>query len=303
MRAYLAAFVATVLGDEPQARRWTEIAALGGPDGVFPSRLWEVVALWDHLQRGSPDPKAKYYLGTFYFAHQRYTEAAALWEDARHSLVDFNVLYRNLGLFALQVEKDPDRAIQWFAQALRLNPQNQDLYLHLDSLYRDQGLPDKRVQLLSAMRALKPMREDVRKRGLSVLVDLGRYEEALQVLTTEVFVPLEMDQSFHRVYVRALLQRAEAHLEAGRLEAAAQDYCSALDFPANHGVGKPTTSNDAEILYRLGCAYEKLGRYSDAIGAWRSAGSEHHAYGEELYAYVLRSLDKLGRYSDLGFEV
>jgi tetratricopeptide (TPR) repeat protein len=303
MGAYLAAFIAAAVGDEPQARRWTDIAARGGPDGVFPSRLWEVVALRDHVQRGSPDPKAKYYLGTFYFAHERYAEAAALWEDARHSLVDFDIIYRNLGLFAVQVGNDPDRAIQWFEQALRLNPQNQDLYLHLDTLFRDQGLPDKRSQLLSAMRALKPMREDVRKRGLSILVDLGRYEEALKVLTNEVFVPLEMDQSFHRVYVQALLQRAEAHLGDGRLEAATQDYRSALEFPANHGVGKPTTSSDAEILYRLGCTYEKLGRYGDAISAWKTAGSEHHAYGEDLYEFVLLSLDKLGRYSDLGFEI
>jgi len=303
MPAYLAAFITAAVGDEQQARRWTEIAAQGGPDRVFPSRLWEVVALQDHLQRGSPDPKAKYYLGTFYFAHQRYAEAAALWDDARHSLVDFDVIYRNLGLFAMQVEKDPDRAIQWFEQALRLNPHNQDLYLHLDTLYRDQGLPDKRVQLLSAMRALKPMREDVRKRVLSMLVDLGLYDDALHVLTTEVFVPLEMDQSFHRVYVLALLQRAEAHLGAGRLEAAAQDYRTALDFPANHGVGRPTTSCDAEILYRLGRVYEKLGRYGDAIAAWKTAGSEHHAYGEDLYEFIQLSLDKLGRYSDIGFEV
>jgi tetratricopeptide (TPR) repeat protein len=302
MRGYLAAFIAAAVGDEEQALHWTEIAAQAGPDRVFPSRLWEVVALRHHLQRGSPDPKAKYYLGTFYFAHQRHAEAAELWEDARRSLADFDVLYRNLGLFAVQVENDPDRAIQCFEQALRLNPQNQDLYLHLDTLYRDQGFPDKRIQLLRAMRDLKPIREDVRKRVLSMLVDLGLYDDALQALTTEAFVPLEMDQSFHRIYVQALLQRAEAHLGAGRLEAAAQDYRSALDFPANHGVGRPTTSCDAEILYRVGCVYEKLGRYGDAIDAWTTAGSEHHAYGEDLYEFIQLSLDKLGRYNELGFE-
>ena len=153
------------------------------------------------------------------------------------------------------------------------------------------------------MRKLSPIREDVRKRVLSMMVELGMHEEALRVLATEKFVPLEMDQSFHRVYVKALMSRAEAHLEADRLEDAARDYALALDFPENHGVGRPTTSSSAEVLYRVGCVCEKLGRFGEAIGAWQAAGSEHHPSGDDLYRYVQHSLDKLGRYSELGFEV
>jgi tetratricopeptide (TPR) repeat protein len=99
------------------------------------------------------------------------------------------------------------------------------------------------------------------------------------------------------------MRRAEAHLGANRLEDAARDYASALDFPENHGVGRPTTRSDAEILYRLGCVYERLGRFNEAIGAWQAAGSEHHPYGDDLYRFVELSLDKLGRFSELGFEV
>jgi tetratricopeptide (TPR) repeat protein len=242
-----------------------------------------------------------YYLGNFYYARQRHAEAADLWEEARRSMPEFDVVYRNLGLYAQQVKGDAPRAIEWLEQALRLNPRNQDLYLELDMLYRDQGLPEKRARLLQKMGSLEPLREDVRKRRLAMLVDLGRHDEALEALLKEEFVPLEMDQSFHRVYVRALLQRAEGHLAAGRLEGAAYDYLLALDYPANHGVGRPTTSADAEIHYRLGCVYERLGKYEDAIRAWQAAAREHHDFGEPLYEFVQRSLDKLGRYGELGF--
>jgi tetratricopeptide (TPR) repeat protein len=153
------------------------------------------------------------------------------------------------------------------------------------------------------MNRLDPPREDVRKRMLSMMADLGMHEEVLRILATEQFVPLEMDQSFHHVYVRSLSLRAEAHLQAERLEEAAQDYRQALEYPKNHGVGRPTTSNDAEILYRLGCVYEQLGRFQEAISVWRHAGQEHHAFGEALHPYVQLALDKLGRYSELGFEV
>jgi tetratricopeptide (TPR) repeat protein len=101
--------------------------------------------------------------------------------------------------------------------------------------------------------------------------------------------------------VRALLQRAGAHLKAGRIEDAIADYQKALEFPHNQGVGRPATMRDAEIHYRLGCAYEQLGKYKQALQSWRQAAKEHHNFRDELYPYVQKSLDKLGRYSQLGF--
>jgi tetratricopeptide (TPR) repeat protein len=303
MCAYLASFIAGAIGDHDLSRRWRETADQADPNLVFPSRLWEIVALLHQVQLPAPHAKAKYYLGNFYYAHHRYDDASRLWEEARNELGDSDVLLRNLGLYAWHVKHDPARAIGLVQQALQLNPANQDLYLILDAIYREQDLGAERRELLSAMRRLDPPREDVRKRMLSTMVDLEMHEEVLKILETEEFGPLEMDQSFHHVYVRALCLRAEAHLKAGRLEEAAHDYQQALEYPQNHGVGRPTTSQDAEVLYRLGCVYEKLGRFQEAINSWNLAGQEHHAFGERLHPSVQLALDKLGRYSELGFEV
>ena len=49
---------------------------------VFPSRLWEVIALNQALEQDPQDDKAKYYLGNFLYAHQRFAEAIQLWEQA-----------------------------------------------------------------------------------------------------------------------------------------------------------------------------------------------------------------------------
>ena len=152
------------------------------------------------------------------------------------------------------------------------------------------------------MNSLNPIREDLRKRKLSIMIDLDLYEQALQIMNNEEFVPLEMDQSFHNTYVRALLKIARDHQESGRLDEAIAAYREALDFPSNQGVGRPITMGDAEILYKLGCTYEQLGNYREAISAWQKAGAEHHKFGDDLYRYVQKSLDKIGRYSELGFE-
>jgi tetratricopeptide (TPR) repeat protein len=185
---------------------------------------------------------------------------------------------------------------------LNFEPQNQDLYLHLDDLYKVQGLIERRQQLLAKIKMLEEVREDVHKLSILILVDLGRYEEALEIMQTEKFVPLEMDQSFHNLYVQALMQRAEVHSKSGQLENAITDYKKALEYPENLGVGKPTTMSQAHIYYQLGLTYEKLGRFQEALSSWRSAASEHHPHGAELFQYVQMSLDKLSRYSELGFE-
>jgi tetratricopeptide (TPR) repeat protein len=98
------------------------------------------------------------------------------------------------------------------------------------------------------------------------------------------------------------MYRAADHLKAGQVEEAIKDYLKMLEYPENLGVGAPTTRVQARIYYQLGLAYEKLGKYSLAIHAWREAASEYHAYGTELYPYIQAALDKLSRYSELGLE-
>ncbi len=298
---YLSAYLHQLLGNMEASFHWRDHAQKVRPDRVFPNRLWEIIALNHALDQNPQDDHAKYYLGNFLYAHQRFEEAIKLWEDALGGLANFDVIYRNLGLAYWQQKEDPVRATEFFEKALTLHPNNQDLYIHLDYLYQQQGQDEKRATLLNKIRALDPIREDLRKRSLAILVDLGRYEEALRTLTEEEFVPLEMDQSFHWIYVKALLQRAEAHLKADRIEEAIADYQKALEFPQNHGVGKPMTTENAEILYHLGCAFELLGKYGQAIRAWQEAAREHHAFGGGLYTFVQMSIDKLGRYSELGF--
>jgi tetratricopeptide (TPR) repeat protein len=214
----------------------------------------------------------------------------------------YDVLLRNLGLAYWQQAKDPARAMGFLEQALVINPKNYDLYLHLDDLYKAEGLMLKRTELLGKIQALNEPREDVRKRKVALLIDLGRYKEALKILTNEVFVPLEMDQSFHDLYARAWLQRADCHLSTNQVEEAITDYQKALEYPSNLGVGKPTTMAQAEIHYQLGCAYETLGIYQKALSSWQAAASEHHAFGDALFEYVQKALDKLSRYSEMGME-
>jgi tetratricopeptide (TPR) repeat protein len=303
MLGYLAAYIEHALGHGHQSRTWLERAAAGSPECVFPSRIEEYNALNYALHQTPQDYKARYYLGNFLYARQRHEEGVRQWQEALPGLADFDVLYRNLGLAAWQRQRDLPKAIQLFEQALTINPLNQDLYLHLDDLYKALDLVAKREILLEKILTMDNPREDVHKRSIAILVDLGRYEEALRIMQTEHFVPLEMDQSFHDLYVRALLQRAAGLEQVGHVEEAIADYQHALEFPRNLGVGRPTTLSQARIYYLLGLAYERLGRFNEGLMAWRNAATEHHPHSSELYEYVQMALDKLSCYSELGFKM
>ena len=298
---YLGAYLHNLQNQKEKAKQCLGQAEEIGPEKVFPSRLWEVIALYDGLNNNPEDFKAMYYLGNFLYAHQRFSEAIDLWEASLEGLDQFDVVLRNLGLAYWQQEGALEQAVELFEKALKINPDNQDIYIHLDDLYFQLDWQDKRLKLLKKMQDLDPIREDLRKRSIAMMVDLGKHDQALDILMTEDFVPLEMDQSFHRVYVKALMLRAGGFLESDQVKEAIKDYKMALQFPMNHGIGQPTTMQNAEVLYRLGCAYELAGDFIEAVKAWKEAAKEHHRIDDELHAYVQMSLDKLGRYSELGF--
>ncbi len=300
--AYLAGYINHLLNNESANATWLKKAQAASPEFGFPSRLEEVLALESALQYSQDDSQAKYFLGNFYYAHERYDEGIHLWIEALAGLGSHDVLLRNLGIAFWQHKNEPETAISYFEKALVINPNNQDLYLHLDDLYKLCGMNDKREQLLANIKSLADVREDVHKRSIAMLVDLKHHDEAIRLMEAEKFLPLEMDQSFHNIYVQALMLRANDHLKAGLYEEAIHDYMKMLEYPKNLGVGAPTTRAQANIYYQLGLVFEKQGKYHQAIQAWREAASEHHDHGTELYRYIQMALDKLSRYSELGLE-
>jgi tetratricopeptide (TPR) repeat protein len=302
MLSYLAGYICHKQGKREEASHWFQQGSQSNPDYVFPSRLEEVLALEEALAYQPQDARAKYYLGTFLYAHERPEESQRLWEETLTGLPDYDVLLRNLGIVAFEHEKDLPKAATILEKALGVNPNNYDVYLLLSELYRALRLPQKQAKLLAAIERLQDPREDVRKLKIALLIELGQQDEALEIMTREQFVPLEMDQSFHNLYARAWMLKAQAFLGQGKTEDAISCFQEALKYPKNIGVGRPITSTQAEILYRLGCAYETLGFYRSAIQAWYEAASEHHPHHTVLYEYVQRALDKLSRYSELGIE-
>ncbi len=303
LTAYLAGYACTLLHQEEESLDWFKKAQVCSPEFAFPSRLFEVLALEHALKQDGNDHLAMYCLGNFYYAHERFEEGITYWENAKNGFPQFDVIYRNLGLAYWEQQQNGEKAITNFETALVLRPDNYDLFILLDDLYKVMGKDQKRAELLEKIEQQTDLREDVHKRAITMRVELGRHEEALKALEEEWFIPLEMDQSFHGVYVQALMQRVEEKIQKGEVESAITDFQKMLEYPANLGVGAPTKKSQAGILYKLGLAYEKIGKFDLAVKSWQEASREFHEKGSDLFPYVQKSLDKLSRYSELGFEI
>ena len=96
-------------------------AASVSPDGPFPNRLECVPALQCAMQLNPADARAPYHLGNFWYAHRRYAEAVAAWEQARDRDPSFPTVYRNLGLAYFNSLQDPERALRSYEQAFALD--------------------------------------------------------------------------------------------------------------------------------------------------------------------------------------
>lgn len=300
MIAYLLAFLNLKMEDQQKYSEWLTNASSVSLDFGFPSRLEEIIALKTIHENEGGDDRIKYLLGNFYYAHERFDEAISVWEEALQSLNNYDVILRNLGMAYWEQDEGYEKAIKYFEKALQINPENQDLYLHLDDLYAKLDFNNKQEDLLKKIDAIPDIREDVRKRKIKIMIDLGYFEQALEILTQENFMPLEMDQSFHDQYVKALMMRVEKNIAQDHINEAIEDYKLMLKYPENLGVGEPTKRTHAQIYYLLGCAYEKVGNHKEAIDTWYKCASEHHHSDSELFKYIQMALDKINRYSELG---
>ncbi len=103
---YLAAYLHRLLEQKEEARALLEKAGEIEPDLCFPSRLEEVKALQSAILHNPGDDKARYYLGLFYYGHQRYEDGVHLWQQSLKGLSEYDVIYRNLGIAAWQRDRE-----------------------------------------------------------------------------------------------------------------------------------------------------------------------------------------------------
>ena len=241
------------------------------------------------------DARALYMLGNF-LAHVRRTdEALTVWKRAAKKLKGFSVVHRNIGR-CLWLEKDtPKKAASHYLRAFDAAPWDHKTYIEADELLGQLGRDRDRLRLFRTGGEELASHMEAAQQMTVMLVDLGRYADAIDFMKTHVFKPWEGGRIMYSAHVDAYVGLARKEIAGGNLEAAEDLLRSATDFPENLHIGSSKKLGSAESVYHLALIASKRRRAKEARKLLREAASYHERYPTESTYYSALASRKLGR--------
>jgi len=244
------------LGKVSEMMTYQQKAAEACPDYCFPNRLEDAYILRSlDMIPFVEDARAPYYLGCLYYDKRQYDVAIEYWERSAEIDPKFPTVWRNLALAKFNKEGDEDGALEMMEKAFHLDETDARILMELDQLYKRLHKPhQERLDFLQKYPQLIAQRDDLVLEEITLLNQLGRYEEAMKKLDAHKFHPWEggegkvsgQYQVCRVELAKQLLKTNPQSDEAKRL----LEEC--LVYPPHLGEGKLYGAQDNDILYFLG---------------------------------------------------
>ena len=275
----------------------------------FPNRAEDVIALEAAKQcaaqivnRKSSNckySKAPYYLGCLYYAARQYDLAIENWELSARLDPTFPTVWRNLALGRFNKQDRQQEALEYMERAFHLDENDERILMELDQLYKRLHRPHaERLAFLQKYPELIRRRDDLVLEEITLLNQVGRYEEAMQRLDARTFHPWEGGEGkvptqyqICRVELAKKLLAPKAPLsspEGDTIVPSASKTIEApsgavggaeairlleecLAYPRHLGEGKLYGAQENDFYYLLGVAYDALGQKEKARQCWEEA--------------------------------
>ena len=249
MTYYYTGYAKLMQDKHDEAKEWIEKAETIAPDYCFPNRLEDVLALQAAIRLNPRGARAPYYLGCLYYDKRQYELAIENWEQAAKLDPEFPTVWRNLALARFNKQDMKELALEYMERAFHLDETDSRVLMELDQLYKRLQTPhQQRLDFLQKYPQLVAMRDDLVLEEITLLNQLGRYEEAKEKLDAHQFHPWEGGEG-----------KVPAQYQFCRIEMAKQNYVDAkrlleecLVYPPHLGEGKLYGAQDNDILYFLG---------------------------------------------------
>ncbi|MEK5027862.1 tetratricopeptide repeat protein [Paenibacillus sp. FSL M7-1046] len=260
-------------GQHEQAQAARRKGQLANPAYCFPNTLFEIELLASAVHTNPEDDKAHYYLGNLYYDKKRPVEAIASWEQSRRLRNDYPTVHRNLGLAYYNKQNNPQAALASLEQAFACAPEDVRILFELDQLRKKLAWStEERLHILEERRGLVEKRDDLYVEYVTLLNNLGRYQDAIAALSQRNFHPWEGGEGkVTGQYKFAHTELGKQALQEGHYEAATQYLHQALVYPLNLGEGKLEGAQENNIYYYLGMAYEGLQKEEEAVASYTIA--------------------------------
>ena len=232
---------------------WWQKAMKANPDYCFPNRLEDAFILGSFALMEGIDARAPYYLGCLYYDKRQYDLAIENWEKAAKQEPQYPTVWRNLALARFNKQDKQDEAVEYMEKAFHLDETDSRILMELDQLYKRLHRPhQERLDFLQKYPELIRQRDDLILEEITLLNQLGRYEEAMQKLDAHQFHPWEGGEGkvpaqyqICRIELAKQLLKSDPNRARQLLEAC-------LVYPPHLGEGKLYGAQDNDILYFLG---------------------------------------------------
>jgi tetratricopeptide (TPR) repeat protein len=272
LRHYLRAGWFEELLDPDAASAERRAARSSDPAYAFPYGLDEYDALHRALEAHPRDKMAHGLLGCWLLDAGRPEEALAHLEKSMLFGSTDPVVWRNAAIATVNTGGDPEAADQYMEHALELSPDDARLVFERSVLAGLRAAPaTERIAAIERHSRSVLDRDDLVLLYVNLLLDAGRTEDALAIMSTRTFQPFEGGEGKAlAAYDRAAVQQARALMEQDPT-AAITLLRAGIKAPANLGEGRHPADTMAERLVVLGDALELAGDTGAAAAAWNEA--------------------------------
>ncbi len=239
----------------------------------FPNRLEDVLALETAKVKNPKGAKAPYYLGCLYYDKRQYDLAIENWELSAKLDPDFPTVWRNLALARFNKQNRQQEALEYMERAFHLDETDSRVLMELDQLYKRLQKPhQERLDFLQKYPRLIAKRDDLVLEEITLLNQLGRYEEAKEKLDAHQFHPWEGGEGkVPAQYQFCRVELAKKALDKKNYEEAISLLQECLEYPPHLGEGKLYGAQENDFYYYLGVAYDAMGQQEKARECWTEA--------------------------------
>ena len=262
------------MGDAVAANASFEQAEQTASTCCFPNRLEDVLSLGCAKTLNPDGALAPYLLGCLYYDKRQYDLAVENWQLSARLNPLYPTVWRNLALAMFNKLGRREEAVEYMERAFHLDQTDARILMELDQLYKVMQYPHAdRLAFLQQFPDLIAQRDDLVLEEITLLNQVGRYEEALQKLDAHQFHPWEGGEGkvpaqyqICRVELAKKIltpptssPEGEGERSGLQAQAAIRLLHECLAYPPHLGEGKLYGAQENDFHYLLGLAYEQLG--------------------------------------------
>jgi len=273
MAYYYKAWFESQEGNQADSLKTLNVAARASSDYCFPNQNEAVTVLEWAKTQNHEDPKAPYYLGNFWYNALQYDQAVENWELSVSIDNQIPIAHRNLALAYFNKLNAPQKALISLEKAFDLDQTDSRVFMELDQLYKRLNYPpENRLQNLEKYLYLVEERDDLYLERVTLFNILGLYEKAWKLILKRRFHPWEGGEGkVTGQYVLSLIEMAKKAIDGMAYGKAIEFLNQARHYPDNLGEGKLFGTQENELLYWLGTAFDGAGLTDQAVECWHIA--------------------------------